>query len=156
VQCPYCSADSNVVDSRSLGDGVRRRRICGQCKRRFTTYERAAPPNVKVIKRSGKLEPFDAAKIRAVLARVGSGRPAIDEAAIKRLAARIEAQLVDDRVKTVPSSTIALRLLARLEDIDKLAYERLAADYLDESGQLRVVGPTTMDDDQLGLFEEES
>lgn len=154
MQCPYCNADSNVVDSRSLGDAVRRRRVCGQCKRRFTTYERVAPPNVKVIKRSGKAEPFDAAKIRAVLARVGAGRPAIDGAAIKRLAAAIEAELVDDRVKTVSSATLAERLLARLEDLDKLAYERLAADYLDESGQLRVKPQPGADDDQLGLFEE--
>ena len=154
MQCPYCSADSNVVDSRSLGDGVRRRRVCGQCKRRFTTYERAAPPNVKVIKRSGKVEPFDAAKIRAVIARVGSGRPAIDEDAIRRLAASIEAELVDARVKSVTSVAIAERLLARLEDVDKLAHDRLAADYLDESGQLRVGGSEASDEGQLGLFEE--
>lgn len=155
MQCPYCNADSNVVDSRSLGDGVRRRRVCAQCRRRFTTYERVAPPNVKVIKRLGKAEPFDAAKIRAVLARVGAGRQAIDEAAIKRVAASIEAELIDARVKTVSSARIAERLLARLEDLDKVAYGRLAADYLDESGQLRVEKPTGPEDDQLGLFEEE-
>jgi transcriptional repressor NrdR len=144
-----------VSDSRSLGDGVRRRRRCTQCKRRFTTYERAAPPNVKVVKRSGKSEPFDAAKIRAVLARVGSGRPALDGAAIKRLAAGIEAELVDAGVRSISSATIAERLLAQLKNVDKLAHDRLAADYLDESGQLRVEGPSTADVDQLGLFEEE-
>ena len=155
MQCPYCDADSSVVDSRAVGEGVRRRRICGQCRRRFTTYERVAPPAVKVIKRSGKSEPFDAAKIRAVLGRVGRGRPALDEAAIRRIAARIEADLVDDRVKSVTSAQLAEKLLVRLEDIDRIAYDRLAADYLDESGQLRVRtrAEGAEDEGQLGLFD---
>lgn len=158
MQCPYCDGDSSVTDSRAIEDGVRRRRLCGQCKRRFTTYERAAPPAVRVIKRSGKAEPFDGDKIRSVLTRVGRGRPAIDAGAIKRIAARIEGELVDERVKSVASATLAERLLAILEDIDRIAYDRLAADYLDDSGQLRVQPriDRSVDESQLGLFEVET
>ena len=154
MQCPYCGGDSNVVDSRAVGEGVRRRRICGQCRRRFTTYERVAPPNIKVIKRSGRVEPFDAANLRRVLARVCRDRPGIGEADVRRIAAAIEAELVDDRVKSIPSSALAERLLARLADIDRLAYDRLAANYVDENGLLRVdrAPRDAADDGQLGLF----
>jgi transcriptional repressor NrdR len=154
VQCPYCGGDSNVVDSRAVGEGVRRRRTCGQCRRRFTTYERVAPPNIKVIKRSGRVEPFDATNLRRVLARVCRDRPGIGEADVRRIAAAIEAELVDDRVKSIPSSALAERLLARLADIDRLAYDRLAANYVDENGLLRVdrAPRDAADDGQLGLF----
>lgn len=154
MQCPYCGGDSNVVDSRAVGEGVRRRRTCGQCRRRFTTYERVAPPNIKVIKRSGRVEPFDPARLRRVLERVCRDRPGIGESDVRRLAAAIEAELVDERVKSIRSSALAERLLARLADIDKLAYDRLAANYLDESGLLRLdrAPRDAGDDGQLGLF----
>ena len=39
--CPHCqSLDLRVVDSRHAEDATRRRRECGNCGRRFTTYER--------------------------------------------------------------------------------------------------------------------
>lgn len=154
MQCPYCGEDSQVVDSRSATEGVRRRRVCGECKRRFTTYERPAAPNVKVLKRAGHSEPFDPGKIVAVLMRVGSGRPNLSPADAQRLARAIEAQLIDEGVKSIPSSEILGRLLGLLGDVDRLAKDRLAADYVDEGGQLRLDQPS--DDEtsagQLGLF----
>lgn len=153
MQCPYCGSDSSVVDSRSVGEGVRRRRVCSQCRRRFTTYERVAPPSIKVVKRSGKSEPFDPTKIQRVLERVGRGRPGLDDDDIRRLTAAIEAELIDERVKSIPSAVLVERLLQRLRDIDRVAYSRLAADYVDASGQLRTSLPRGEDDKQLGLFE---
>ena len=67
MRCPYCDNDSQVVDSRTTAEGVRRRRVCKDCRRRFTTYERVGSPDIKVVKRSGKTEPFDYEKLVNVL-----------------------------------------------------------------------------------------
>lgn len=154
MQCPYCQGVSSVVDSRAVESGVRRRRVCGQCRRRFTTYEKRAAPNIKVIKRSRKTEAFDPEKLGGVLRRISSGRPAGLQAEIARVAEAIEAELLDQNVKKIESRVIIERALARVAEIDALAYNRLAADYLDESGRLRTAQPTPLDDsDQLDLFE---
>jgi len=86
VQCPYCNGDSAVLDSRTSSEGVRRRRSCNECKRRFTTYERLAAPSIRVTKRSGRTEPFDADKILQVLRRISRDRPAVQDADVVRLA----------------------------------------------------------------------
>ena len=63
VQCPYCTGDSSVTETRVTADGLRRRRICTACKRRFTTYEKLGAPGLKVHKRDGSLETFDGDKL---------------------------------------------------------------------------------------------
>ncbi|MFB6264152.1 MAG: transcriptional regulator NrdR, partial [Bradymonadaceae bacterium] len=53
MQCPFCEhPESRVVDTRVSGDGskVRRRRECGRCDRRFTTYERPEESFPTVVK----------------------------------------------------------------------------------------------------------
>src|SRR5215216_5752510 len=76
VLCPFCSADSTqVIDTRPSPDGVRRRRQCGECGERFTTYERVEEPRVDVIKRDGRRERFDRQKLLRGLARAAGGRP---------------------------------------------------------------------------------
>ena len=151
--CPYCGGDSQVVDSRSSSEGVRRRRVCGQCKRRFTAYEKAGSPSVKVTKRDGATEPFDPAKVERVLTRVGRDRPALSDGGAGRLARALEAQLLDERVKQIRSGELVDRLLALLRPVDQVAHDRLAANYLDETGILRTDRPTASGDaGQLGLF----
>ena len=157
MQCPYCGGDSQVKDSRLSTEGIRRRRECGECKRRFTTYEQLGPPAIKVQKRDGGHQPFDSNKIMRVLKRVGRDRPGLGPADQQRLARRIEAELVDEAVKTIRSGEIALRLLRLLKEVDRVAYDRLAANYLDESGQLRTDAPKSDEPSagQLGLFEDD-
>ncbi len=157
MQCPYCGGDSQVVDSRTSPDGVRRRRVCtGECKRRFTTYEASRPPSIKVHKRKGGTEGFAPDKIVRVLERVGRDRPGLAPPVFQRLARAIEAQLVDQGVRTIRSSEILERLLGLLGDVDRLARDRLAADYLDEAGHLRTDAPApAATEPQLGLFGEE-
>ena len=76
VLCPYCAADSTqVIDTRPIPDGVRRRRECGECGERFTTYERVEEPRLDVIKRDGRRERFDRQKLLRGLARAAGGRP---------------------------------------------------------------------------------
>jgi len=157
VQCPYCGGDSQVVDSRTSPDGVRRRRVCaGECKRRFTTYEAPRPPGIKVHKRKGGSEAFAPEKIVRVLERVSRDRPGLGAPVIQRMARAIEGQLVDEGVRTIRSSEILTRLLALLGDVDRLSRDRLAADYLDEAGHLRTEAPPPgSDEPQLGLFGDE-
>ncbi|MCG8420939.1 MAG: ATP cone domain-containing protein [Proteobacteria bacterium] len=155
VQCPYCGADSQVVDSRATTEGVRRRRLCNGCKRRFTTYERVGAPSLKVIKRSDKNEPFDSDKLQRALARVCRNRPTVTAEAIRRIVRDIEAHLLDSGAKYVRSGQIVTLALERLIEIDKLSYERLATDYIDEDGQLRTDHKNQVDEksDQLDLFQ---
>jgi len=157
VKCPYCDGESNVIDSRASIDGVRRRRECPLCKRRFTTYEKLNEPNLKVSKRSGKTEPFSSDKLIATLKRVCRDRPNVGAADIERLARAIEAQLVDERARTVTSGRLVEMVLARLQDIDKLSYERLAINYTTEDGRLQPRGSSVpaQDSSQLPLFDGE-
>jgi transcriptional repressor NrdR len=156
VDCPYCGGDSQVVDSRTSSDGVRRRRLCATCKRRFTTYEQIAPPSIKVVKRSGKAEPFDFEKLVRSLERICRDRP-MNRAAIARIARTIEAQLLDERVKSIRSGDLVVRVLELLGDIDRVAANRLAANYIDDDGKLRTEPrPLPFDTPpQLDLFEPE-
>lgn len=155
MQCPYCGGDSAVLDSRGSPEGIRRRRACNDCKRRFTTYERLASPSIKVLKRSGKTEPFDSSKIIRVLERVGRDRPGFSHGDAIRLARALEAQLLDEGVKSISSGEIVGKILDLLREVDKLSHDRLAANYVDESGQLRIDGRAdeSRDGGQLGLFE---
>lgn len=155
MQCPFCGGDSQVVDSRTATEGVRRRRICNECKRRFTTYEKIGDSAIKVQKRDGTTERFAPEKLVRVLVRVGRDRSALTPAVIQRLARTLEAQLLDEGVKSIRSGDLLDRLLALLGDVDRLARDRLAADYLDETGRLRTSAQRAEDPTragQLGLF----
>lgn len=153
MQCPFCAADSQVTDSRASNDGqIRRRRSCTECKRKFTTYERVGSPTLKVVKRSGKSETFSSEKLAACLGRVGRRRLSAEQ--ISRLGRDIEARLVDSNLKKVSSGQIAELVLERLAEIDPVSRARLAANYIDEDGQLRTRSRDDDDDgvEQLGLF----
>src|SRR2546422_11463571 len=64
MNCPFCSqAETKVTDSRPEEDGIRRRRECLACGRRFTTLERVELAGVVVLKKDGRREAFDRAKI---------------------------------------------------------------------------------------------
>ncbi len=150
--CPYCGGDAAVLDSRTTSEGVRRRRNCGRCKRRFTTYEKVAAPAIKVSKRSGKSEAFSAEKLVKILMRVSRDRPGFGQDEATRLARNVEAQLIDSGSKSIASSKLALMVLDLLRDMDRLAYDRLAANYMNEAGLLQTTPGTTRAEGQLGLF----
>lgn len=153
MQCPYCGGDAAVLDSRTTAEGVRRRRNCAECKRRFTTYEKVAAPAIKVVKRSGKSEAFDSAKIIKILIRVSRDRASFGKAEATRLARTVEARLLDEGTKNIPTSELTDMILGLLRDIDRLSYDRLAANYMNESGVLRTAPAAEQGSQgQLGLF----
>ncbi len=152
MQCPYCSGDSSVTETRVTADGLRRRRVCTVCKRRFTTYERLGAPGLKVGKRDGSVEPFDGDKLLGSLRRVAAHRSAVRDDDLRRLARDIEATLVDSGRKSVVWSDIVALALERLGNVDAIAAARLAANYTDESGAIRFERePGGADSNQLGL-----
>jgi len=78
MRCPYCgSVDDKVVESRTLGQGdcIRRRRECLSCGYRFTSYERIEEKPLMVVKRNGRREPFDRAKLERGIERSLEKRP---------------------------------------------------------------------------------
>jgi transcriptional repressor NrdR len=152
VQCPYCTGDSSVTETRVTADGLRRRRMCAVCKRRFTTYEKLGAPGLKVQKRDGSLEPFDGDKLFHALERISAHRDGVRPEDLRRIARDIEATLVDGGRKSVAWSDIVAAALSRLENVDPISAHRLAANYTDESGAIRFDGTSTPQrTQQLGL-----
>ena len=137
MQCPYCSGDSNVTETRVTADGMRRRRLCAVCKRRFTTYEKVGAPGLKIGKRDGTVEPFDAGKLLHALRRVCAHRTAVTGDDLRRIARDIDATLVDSGRKSIAWSEIATLVLDRLNNVDAVAAQRFAANYTDEAGVVR-------------------
>jgi transcriptional repressor NrdR len=152
VQCPYCSGDSSVTETRVTADGLRRRRVCTICKRRFTTYEKLGAPLLKVHKRDGSSEPFDGDKLLRALQRVTARRPNITEQDLRRVTRDIEATVVDGGRKAVEWSELVTLAIDRLANLDPVAARRLEANYTDESGAVRLDGSTgDLPSPQLGL-----
>lgn len=151
MQCPYCSGDSSVTETRVTADGLRRRRVCTACKRRFTTYEKLGPAGLKVNKRGGSVEPFDIDKLVRALERITAYRPAVSDQDVRRVARDIEATLVDSGRKSVPWSDIVQLAVERLANVDPISARRLEANYTDESGAVRFDSERAAVPPQLGL-----
>lgn len=117
--------DSRDTESQ---DAVRRRRECLECQRRFTTYERVEEAPLTVIKRGGEREVFSRAKLLEGLLRACEKRP-IETGALEKLVDEIEAGIRNEFKVEVPSAEIGNRTLAKLKQLDKVAYVRFASVY---------------------------
>ncbi len=130
--CPFCgSNDDKVIDSRASDAGrvIRRRRQCIKCAKRFTTYERVEQTaRLVVVKRDGSRVPFARDNVlRGIVAACGK-RP-VPEHVKARIAEEVEEELTRDFEREVPSSEIGARVMARLRDVDEIAYIRFASEY---------------------------
>jgi len=127
-----------VVESRPAEDGgaVRRRRECGACGHRFTTFERVAASIAIVRKRDGRRQAFDATKVRAGLQRAAHKQPAA-EAAVDGIAATVELEAATGG--ELPTRRIGELCLAGLRDADTVAYLRFATVHkqLDDTEAIR-------------------
>ncbi|TSE19251.1 Transcriptional repressor NrdR [Tepidimonas alkaliphilus] len=131
MKCPFCGhADTQVVETRESDDGVfvRRRRRCGACDRRFTTYERAEVTFPQVVKKDGRRVDYDAAKLRASLALALRKRPVSTER-LDAAIARIEERLLADGAREVPSQQLGEWVMQELRELDQVAYVRFASVY---------------------------
>jgi len=131
MRCPYCGhLEDRVVDSREAGDGqaTRRRRECLGCARRFTTYERIEEILPAVVKKDGRREPFDRKKILEGLVRACQKRP-VSSAQIEALITTVERQVQELGEKEIPSRVIGETVMARLRELDPVAFVRFASVY---------------------------
>lgn len=129
MRCPYCSSESlRVTNKRSSPDGIRRRRECLKCKKRFTTYERIESSNIFVIKKDGRRELFNLEKIKNGLVRAFEKRP-ISIEQIEKIAQEIEEQIRKKGQKEIKSSAIGELVMRRIKKVDNIAYIRFASVY---------------------------
>jgi transcriptional repressor NrdR len=129
--CPYCNHDnSKVIDSRDSGDGIRRRRECLSCDRRYTTIERSQTRTLMVVKQDGRREEFRKDKLLASLNKACVKRP-LPVGTITKAADEIEAALVDSGKAEIPSHGLGELVMGRLKGLDRVAYIRYASVYRD-------------------------
>jgi transcriptional repressor NrdR len=131
VRCPFCrDLENRVVDSRlgKDGDAIRRRRHCERCGRRFTTYERVEEALPMVVKKDGRREPFERAKIVNGIKRACEKRP-VSVDTIEALADAIERQLQESGEREVTSRAIGEAVMREMHDVDGVAYVRFASVY---------------------------
>lgn len=133
MRCVYCKDkefSSRVIDSRMSADGlsIRRRRECGHCGKRFTTYETLEEIPFQVIKKDGTRSPFDRNKILSGLRKACEKRP-ISEYTLQEIATKIERELAESFNKEVPTREIGERLMEELKVLDQVAFVRFASVY---------------------------
>jgi len=131
MRCPFCrDLENRVVDSRlgKDGDAIRRRRHCERCGRRFTTYERVEEALPMVVKKDGRREPFERAKIVNGIKRACEKRP-VSVDTIEKLTDAIERQLQESGESEVTSRAIGEAVMREMHDVDGVAYVRFASVY---------------------------
>lgn len=132
MRCPFCSTEeTKVIDSRLVSDGfqVRRRRECGQCHERFTTFETAELIVPKVIKNNGNREPFNEDKLRRGIQHALEKRP-VSADDVEKAISRIIHELRATGEREVPSQLVGTLVMEELKNLDKVAYIRFASVYL--------------------------
>lgn len=132
MKCPYCGAEdkSRVVDTtRDAQDGIRRRRECLACDKRFSTYERVLRATPLLIKSNGAREAFDREKLVRGIQLSCAKRP-IPAADITTMVDEIETHLQAMGRDEVPSRVVGDMVIERLKELDPIAYIRYAIVYL--------------------------
>lgn len=131
MNCPFCSnMENRVIDSRVSkdGDAIRRRRECVGCGKRFTTYEFVEDVLPMVIKKDGRRENFDRAKIITGIKKACEKRP-VSMDVIENMVDRIEQSCQELQSKEIPSSIIGEQVMGELHNLDAIAYVRFASVY---------------------------
>lgn len=134
MRCPYCQHDqSNVLDTtHDTRGGVRRRRECEHCKKRFSTYERAILNTPLIVKKDGTREEFDREKLTEGIRMACSKRP-VSAAQIEALVAEVESALQQMGRAEVSSRIVGDMAINGLKKLDQIAYIRFAIVYLQMS-----------------------
>ena len=131
MKCPFCSGlDSKVIDSRASEEGntIRRRRECLVCQKRFTTYERIEEAPLMVVKKDGRREPFERAKVLNGLVKACEKRP-VSYVTLEKLVNTVERELRNRMEQEVASTAVGELIMEGLKSIDEVAYVRFASVY---------------------------
>ncbi len=131
MKCPFCSSDNTrVIDSRPADDNnsIRRRRLCDECGKRFTTYEKVETIPLIVIKKDNNREQYDRAKLEAGILRACHKRP-VSAAQIDQFVDEVEVDIFNKEDREILSSKIGEIVMNRLQALDPVAYVRFASVY---------------------------
>ena len=131
MKCPFCSHENTrVIDSRPAEDNnsIRRRRVCDECGKRFTTYEKIETIPLIIIKKDNNREAYDRAKIEAGVLRACHKRP-VSAQQITTLVDEVENEIFNREEREIPSGTIGELVMNKLKDLDAVAYVRIASVY---------------------------
>ena len=131
MKCPFCSfADTRVIDSSPAEDNnsIRRRRVCDECGKRFTTYEKVETIPLIIIKKDKNREQYDRSKVEAGVLRACHKRPIAAEQ-ITKLVDEVETEIFSLEDKEIESRVIGELVMNKLKDIDDVAYIRFASVY---------------------------
>ena len=131
MKCPFCSHENTrVIDSRPAEDNnsIRRRRVCDECGKRFTTYEKIETIPLIIIKKDNNREAYDRAKIEAGVLRACHKRP-VSAQQITTLVDEVENEIFNREEREIPSGTIGELVMTKLKDLDAVAYVRFASVY---------------------------
>ena len=131
MKCPFCShPDTQVVETREAEDGgfIRRRRQCGGCDKRFTTYERPEVSFPAIVKKDGRRIEYERSKLNGSFSLALRKRPVSTEQ-VDTAIERIEEKLRNLGLREVASSRIGELVMHELKQLDKVAYIRFASVY---------------------------
>ena len=131
MKCPFCSHENTrVIDSRPAEDNnsIRRRRVCDECGKRFTTYEKIETIPLIIIKKDNNREAYDRSKIEAGVLRACHKRP-VSAQQITTLVDEVENEIFNREEREIPSGTIGELVMNKLKDLDAVAYVRFASVY---------------------------
>ena len=131
MKCPFCGKENTkVIDSRPADDNssIRRRRLCDECGKRCTTYEKVETIPLIVIKKDNSREQYDRSKIEAGVLRACHKRP-ISVNRIHQLIDDVETEIFNLEEREIPSSMIGELVMDKLKDLEAVAYVRFASVY---------------------------
>ena len=131
MRCPKCGAiEGRVIDSRAAkeGDSIRRRRECLTCLYRFTTYEQIERNDFRVLKRDGRIEPFDRVKLLKGVIKACEKRP-VSIHTLEKLVDETINELADGYEKEISTGLLGGKVMEKLHLIDGVAYVRYASVY---------------------------
>ncbi|MDR1744726.1 MAG: transcriptional regulator NrdR [Planctomycetota bacterium] len=158
MRCPFCKKDNDkVIDTRPSEDGsaIRRRRECLACGKRFTTHERLEEMPVRVIKKNGRREAFDRAKILSGVMRAVEKR-SISLEETEQLVDSIEREVLERADREIATRDIGELVMAQLRARDEVAYVRFASVYREYQAleefiqEIRTITPTGGVDPRAG------
>jgi len=127
---PYCGSENlKTLGTRDSQDNtVRRRKECGECRRRFTSYEYVETVELMVRKKDSRLERFDLNKIVRGLQKACEKRPVSMEQ-IREVAEKVRQSLMKLGKKEITSEEIGDLVMEQLRKLDHVAYVRFASVY---------------------------
>ena len=131
MKCPFCGHDNTrVIDSRPAeeNNSIRRRRMCDECDKRFTTYKKVETIPVIIVKKDNSRETYDRSKIEAGVLRACHKRP-ISASQITQLVDEVETEIFNLEEKEIPSQVVGELVMNKIKNLEAVAYVRFASVY---------------------------